>query len=44
MFDWKNHEVSCVFGKTFSLNKYEGKRNNCITSVIGNEQCLDKKG
>ena len=36
-------QFSFVFRKTFSLNKYEGKRNNYITSVIGTEQCLQKK-
>ena len=39
-------QFSCVFRKAFSLNKYEGKGNTdfYITSVIGNEQCLQKKG
>ena len=42
--------ISCVFRGTFSVNKYEGKCNNkpvvlfSSASVIGNEQCLRKKG
>ena len=44
------YAISCVFLRTFSVNKYKGKENATISfliyisSVIGKVQCKRKKG